>query len=237
MTECRLLIVDNNKVFLKQLEMTIDRVHKPYAEKKGIALSIEKAYSSEALKKLDGETYDIILSDLCLTDEDEEDPGNSTAIQWLETIKGTEPIIILLSDYIDNDEIVQSIIERFTGIRIIPKNPVSLWKMQLFSALDQFQNYSMPIRYMDRNLVKLIRQLHGEEDLKRCIWLFSLLISEILLSYAIIFKRIKILFINKWQNTSTERKRLYIRTEVSLIKSWGIALWLSLLMKSLPIIT
>ena len=167
MTECRLLIVNDDKVFLDQLEMTIDREHKPYVEGKGIALSIEKAYSPADLKELDGETYDIILSDLCLTDEDEEDPGNSSAIQWLETIKGTEPIIILLSDYIDNDEIVQSIIERFTGIRIIPKNPVSLWNMQLFSALDQFQNYSIPIRYMDRNLVKLIRQLHGEEDLKR----------------------------------------------------------------------
>ena len=146
MTECRLLIVDDNKVFLDQLAITIDREHKPYAEEKGIALSIENAYSPADLKKLDGKTYDIILSDLCLTNEDEEDPVNSTAIQWLETIKGTEPIIILLSTYIDDDEIVQSIIkrEKLSGIRMIPKNPVSLWKLQLFSALGQFKNHTNP---------------------------------------------------------------------------------------------
>ena len=165
MTECRLLIVDDDKVFLDQLEMTIKREHKPYAEEKGIALSIEKAYSPADLKELDGKTYDIILSDLCLTDEDEKSPRNSSVIQGLETIKGTEPIIILLSDYIDDDEIIQSIIKKLTGTRIIPKIPVSLWKLQLFSAIDQFQSYSEPIKYMDRNLVRFIRQVHGTEYL------------------------------------------------------------------------
>ena len=163
MTKCRLLIVDDNKNFLNQLEKTIVREHKPYAEERGIALSIEIAYSPDDLKELGGKTYDIILSDICLTNDDEEDPGNSTAIQWLETIKNTEPIIILLSAHIDDDNIVQSIMKKLTGIRIIPKNPISLWKLQLFSALDQFQSYSMPIRYMDRNLKEFVRKIKFKE--------------------------------------------------------------------------
>ena len=164
MTECRLLIVDDSKVFLDQLEITIDREHKPYAEEKGIALSIEKAYSPADLKKLDGKTYDIILSDLCLANEDEENPGNSTAIQWLETIKDTEPIIILLSAYIDNDEIVKSIIEKLDGIRMISKDSVSLWKLQLFSALGQFRNHKQ-LKYMDRNLRKFVMKFNEGEEL------------------------------------------------------------------------
>ena len=51
MTECRLLIVDDNKGFLDQLEITIDREHKPYAEEKGIALSIEKSIQPCGLKR------------------------------------------------------------------------------------------------------------------------------------------------------------------------------------------
>ena len=116
---------------------------------------MKKAYSPADLKELGGKIYDIILSDLCLTDEDEEDPGNSTAIQWLETIKDTEPIIILQSAHIDDEKIVRRIIEKLTGIRIIPKNPASLWKLQLFSALGQFKDYTH-LQYRDRPLRKIL---------------------------------------------------------------------------------
>ena len=172
MTKCRLLIIDNEKVFLDQLEETIVREHKPYAKEKGIALSIEKAYSPEDLEELGGKTYDIILSDLCLTNEDEEDQGNSTAIQWLEIIKDTKPIIILLSAHIDDDKIVQRVIEKLTGIRIIPKEPASLWKMQLFSALGEFKNYmrlinnNIQLQYMDRNFKSFVMNFEEGKDLR-----------------------------------------------------------------------
>ena len=166
MAKCRLLIVDDNRDYLDQLEKTIEEEHIPYAKEKSIELIIEKAYSPEELEERSKNTYDIILSDLCLTDKDEDDPGNSTAIQWLEKIKDTEPIIILLSAYIDDDDIVQSIIEKLTGIRIVTKDPISLWKLQLFSALDQFQSYSMPMRY-DKNSQKFRSQVHGVTEPER----------------------------------------------------------------------